>query len=265
MNQSIVEPLRKHTLNGDLYTRLPEIETLLPELKSLPREQLAQRMQIPCRSNPSYVPTECIVHLVRATKSDQDEAWFEQLFKVLSKRILRALPRAVRNDDKETTFTEEAIRDEVFGRFVEILCNDRQGYDDRLDYFEIRFYGALARLRLTAQEKAWGEQERHVPLERDDESMEISAEAEAAAATDPFDVLDIRELSYRLRLDAAIKQLSRLEGRIIQMLRLGFPVDSNDPGAVTIAKTLKKSEKTIRTHRDLAFAFIRDYMKGGAR
>jgi len=226
---------------------------------------LAERVRIFDSNDSSYVPTECIVHLIRATRNGQDQIWFEELFEVLSKRILRALPRPDRNDGKDTTFTEEAIRDEAFGRFVEILCNDRQGYDDRLDYFEIRFYGALARLRLTAQEKAWEEQARHASLERDDETMEISAEAEAAAATDPFDVLDIRELSYRLRLDAAIKQLSPFQGRIIHMLRLGFPIDSNDSGAVTIAKTLKKSEKTIRTHRDLAFAFIREYMKGGAR
>ena len=34
-------------------------------------------------------------------------------------------------------------------------------------------------------------------------------------------------------------------------------VDSKDPDAVTIAKTLKKSEKTIRLHRDRAFKALR--------
>jgi DNA-binding NarL/FixJ family response regulator len=45
--------------------------------------------------------------------------------------------------------------------------------------------------------------------------------------------------------------------RIIEMLRQGIPIDSNEPGAVTIARTLRKSEKTIRTHRDHAFAALR--------
>jgi DNA-binding NarL/FixJ family response regulator len=38
---------------------------------------------------------------------------------------------------------------------------------------------------------------------------------------------------------------------------LGFPIDSKDPEAMTIAKALKKSEKTIRLHRDRAFAALR--------
>jgi DNA-directed RNA polymerase specialized sigma24 family protein len=41
------------------------------------------------------------------------------------------------------------------------------------------------------------------------------------------------------------------------MLRQGFPIDSKDPQAMTVAKALGKSEKTIRLHRDRAFAALR--------
>ena len=41
------------------------------------------------------------------------------------------------------------------------------------------------------------------------------------------------------------------------MLRQGISIDSKDPGTITIAKTLGKSEKTIRLHRDRAFAALR--------
>lgn len=50
--------------------------------------------------------------------------------------------------------------------------------------------------------------------------------------------------------------------RIIEMLRKGVPIDSKEADAVTIAKALGKSEKTIRTHRDKAFAAIRAAMSG---
>jgi DNA-directed RNA polymerase specialized sigma24 family protein len=46
------------------------------------------------------------------------------------------------------------------------------------------------------------------------------------------------------------------------MLRKGVPIDSKEASAVTIAKVLGKSEKTIRTHRDKAFAAIRTAMSG---
>lgn len=46
------------------------------------------------------------------------------------------------------------------------------------------------------------------------------------------------------------------------MLRKGIPIDSKDLDAVTIAKTLGKSEKTIRTHRDKAVAALRAFLSG---
>jgi hypothetical protein len=50
--------------------------------------------------------------------------------------VLRALPSA---DGKTSSVTKEWIRDKVSERFVEMLAGDRQIYDDRLDFFEIRF------------------------------------------------------------------------------------------------------------------------------
>ncbi len=239
---------------------------MLIELYALPRASLVERAQVSRASDPIYIPSECIVHLIRASRDEEGEVWFGLLFKILSKRILNALPRATTRDGKDTSLTKESIRDEVFGRFVEILSSDRQAYDERLDYFEIKFNGALEKLRLTAQKRAWLAEKRYAPLESDEESADLSSEVEqAAGAFDPFDVSDLQSHSYRLRLDAAISQLSSLQRRIIHMLRQGFQIDSNDADTMTIVRAVKRSEKTVRTHRDLAFASIRDNMKGGAR
>src|SRR5258708_1679596 len=259
-------PLRKKALAGDLYTRDAGIESMLIELYALPRASVVERAQVSRASDPIYIPSECIVHLIRASRDEEGEVWFGLLFKILSKRILNALPRATTRDGKDTSLTKESIRDEVFGRFVEILSSDRQAYDERLDYFEIKFNGALEKLRLTAQKRAWLAEKRYAPLESDEESADLSSEVEqAAGAFDPFDVSDLQSHSYRLRLDAAISQLSSLQRRIIHMLRQGFQIDSNDADTMTIVRAVKRSEKTVITHRDLAFASIRDNMKGGPR
>ena len=63
-------------------------------------------------------------------------------------------------------------------------------------------------------------------------------------------------------MDAAIEGLPPDQIRIIEMLRQGIPIDSKEAGAVTIAKALGKSEKTIRTHRDKALAALRATMLG---
>ena len=47
------------------------------------------------------------------------------------------------------------------------------------------------------------------------------------------------------------------------MLSQGFPIDSQDPDIMTIAKALGRSEKTVRTYRDKAFAALRAVMVEG--
>ena len=178
--------------------------------------------------------------------------------------MLRCLPRPESRDGKTVSLTRGIVRDKVFGRFVELLSADRSAYVDKLDYFEVRFDGALASLRRDAQEQAWRDENRSRPLEHDEESGELSAEVEAAAgAFDPFATSDCDDAAYRFRLEAAIEALPTEQSRIVQMLREGFPINSKEPGVMTIAKALCRSEKTVRTYRDKAFAVLRHAMAEG--
>ena len=264
MEEQLVTPLRKKRLGTEeLYTRVPEIEAKLVELENLSQDDLVARIQIRRRDDPGYVPSECLVYFVRASRADDATATFERLYKVLAERVLRSLPRAESADGKTVSLTKSVIRDRVFGRFNELLSADRSEYSEKLDYFEVRFDGALARLRQDAQEQAWRDENRTISLEFDEDTGDLSEEVERAAAS--FDStldLDIDGEDYRFRLDAAIDVLPALQMRIIEMWRQGIPIDSKEANVVTIAKVLGKSEKTIRTHRDKALASIRAIMAG---
>lgn len=48
------------------------------------------------------------------------------------------------------------------------------------------------------------------------------------------------------------------------MLRQGFPIDSKEAGVMTIAKALGRSERTVRSYRDKAFAALRSALTEGA-
>ncbi|MTW18375.1 DNA-binding response regulator [Rhodoplanes serenus] len=262
--EAIVAPLRKRRLSGELYRRDPKIEALIAELAVLPRDELIARAEITKRSDPGYIPSECLVYFIRASRRDNNEAWFERLYRILIGRVLRSLPKAESSDGRTESLTRGVVRDKVFSRFVELLSADRADYVDKLDYFEVRFDGALASLRRDAQEKAWRDENRSQPLEYDEESGELSPEVEAAAgAHDPFAASDFDDPAYRSRLDAAIEALPIEQSRIIHMLRQGFPIDSKEPDVMTIAKALGRSEKTIRTYRDKAFATLRAAMTDG--
>ncbi|MEW8474830.1 MAG: DNA-binding response regulator [Candidatus Thiodiazotropha endolucinida] len=260
----MVTPLRKKTLDGKLYTRDDRTEARLTELEDLTQEELVARCSIRGRDDPNYVPSECLVYFVRASRSDNNSAGFERLYKILAERVLRSLPRAENADGKTASMTKTTIRDTVFGKFIELLSQDRTEYTEKLDFFEIRFDKTLRNMKLDAQKKAWRDENRSVSLEYDEETGELTEEVERAAGSfDPFSQSEIDDPDYRSRLDAAIDTLPPEQMRIIEMLRMGIPIDSKDADAVTIAKVLGKSEKTIRTHRDKAFAALRAAMSGG--
>jgi len=260
----VIEPLRKTSLSGKPYERTQGIEAKLVELSTLPMADLVRRSRVTRAQDPDYIPTECVIHFVRACRSHNSDRTFNELYSVLAERVLRRLPAPERRDGTTTALTPEAIRDDVFGRFTEMLASDRNSYSEKLDFFEIRFDQALARLRQTAQEKAWRLQNRSTALDHDEETGEPSPDVErAAAAFSQFEQSQIDDPGFRSRFDAAIDALPPMQGRIVEMIRKGIPIDSNDEGQITIARALGKSEKTIRSHRDVAYAALRTTLADG--
>ena len=262
----LITALRKTRPTGELYTRDPRIESLLGELSSLSREELLDRAGISRRSDPDYLPSECLVYFVRASRMDNNDDWFERLYKILNARVLRSLPKADEPGRKWKTesYSRGEIRDRAYGRFVELLVADRNSYQERLDYFEVRFDGAVASLRRDAQEQVWRDENRSVSIEADDETGELTEEVERAAEDlNPFASWDMEDMVFRSRLEAAIESLPPEQRSVIEMLRQGFPIDSKEPDVMTISRVLGRSEKTIRNYRDRAFAALRDDLSDG--
>jgi DNA-directed RNA polymerase specialized sigma24 family protein len=198
------------------------------------------------------------LHFVRASRSDNSNASFERLYKILFARVLRALPSADSADGVTSSLTRERVRDKVSERFVEMLAGDRQIYDDRLDFFEIRFDMALKRLRLDAQKQAWRDENRNQPISYDEDSGELSPEIErAAGSVNPFEGPEFHGEAFRLLLDAAIEALPPEQIRTIQMLMLDYQIHSEDPTITTICKVLGKTPKTIWNYRDRAMKALR--------
>lgn len=116
--EAIVAQLRKRRLSGELYGRDPKIEALIAELAVLPRDELIARAEITKRSDPDYVHSECLVYFVRASRHDNNEVWFERLYRILTERVLRSLPKAESSDGKTESLTRAVVRDKVLGRFT---------------------------------------------------------------------------------------------------------------------------------------------------
>jgi hypothetical protein len=264
MTATLIVPLRKIAASGKLYTRLPEIEAKLVKIHSLTRDEISARCEIHDPGSTDYLPSECLLYLVRQHRSSPIDACSEKLFKTLLGRVLRGLPQAESQDGRSERLTDCNVRDDARHRFLEMLMNDRQAYDERLDFYEVRFQMALKKLRLDAQKKIYGEVEHLESIEIDHETGEIAEKVERAAGSfDPLNWDKTGDSDYLLHLDKAIDALPALQKAIVELIRKGIPIESKEPGAVDIAKTLGKSEKTIRTHRDKAYAALRTTLTKG--
>lgn len=257
MEGALLPSLRKQELGGGVYKRDVRVEARLVELIALPPDRVVALCSIVRREDPDYVPSECVLSLVRACRSDGTDAHFERLYRILAARVLRALPGASGAPGGALSLSDSRVREGAFDRFNGLLAEDRAGYSERLDFFEVRFDGAVANLRRDARRQSYREENRAVPLALEAEDGAPAEAAQAAGASAPFEVNGIAGFLYRPRLAAAIDALPPLQRTILQMLRQEIPIDSKEPGVVTIASVLDKSEKTIRTHRDLALAALR--------
>jgi hypothetical protein len=253
-------PLRKRRPDGSLYHRPAEVDAQLATLERLSRDELLQRCRIVDEAHPDYVRTECVVHFVRASHRDNSEARFTSLYRILLERAARRLPRE--GSALHVSSSRAEINDLVLHTLNVLISGDRQEYSERLDFYEIRFDGAIAKLRTDAFRKVGRQQKRDAALD-DEETGELSADVVKAVGNyNPFETEKTEDRDYRLRLDGAIDTLSPLQQRIVQMLRKEVPIDSKDPYAVTISKTLGKVEKTIRLNRDKAYVVLRRILEG---
>lgn len=243
-----ITPLRKRSLQGELYTRPLEIMDKLSTLVTLSWDELMRRSRIDNRADPEYVPSECLLYFLRGCRSDSSGHRFEELYRILSERILRSLPSET-TAANTLSLRRAGLRDQVFDRFLALLAKDRHEYVEKLDFFEVRFDKTLRGLRLDALKRVNRDDIRSVPLEDENSGGEPSAAVEnAAGSLELFTKDKIVKLDYRSALDAAIESLPILQQRILELWRKDIPFDSIYPEAQTIANILNKSDKTVRTH-----------------
>lgn len=258
-----VAPLRMKQQGGDPYCRRPEVEALLGVLLGLPVHELVERARVEDTNDLRYLPSECVLYFVRRPHPGNNDDTLRALFEVLRRRVLRAVPVPARRLPGSTKLAEGAIdldiREAVLHKFQMLLCQDRREYEERLDFYECQFNGALTRLRATSRRDVRRDASRYESLDSDTDPTEPSAEVESALArlrSPP--IPGDSDFLFRSKLLRAISLLPADEQRVVELLLQKMPIDSKEEGVLTIAKVLDCAEKTVRNRRDRAFAKLRD-------
>ena len=257
------EPLKSKDKHGMPFTRPPEIEARLARLESVDAAARLQAFAIGSRKSSGYVPSEALTHFLRRAHATGAKDEFKQIFGLLMKRVAQSLFATVSDSRMAGA---QGIREEITGRFAELIAKDCNGRSAMLDFFEVRFDLAFARFRKSMLRKIGPSSVLAEPLFTDgEEGQDISREVEEAAADflggDPQKIDDP---AFRLELEAAIDALPDDQRRVVGLLRQGFQIDSKDPNIMTIAKMLQCDERTVRNRRDRAYKTLKSVLQEDA-
>lgn len=253
-----IPPLQKRTRDGEPYVRPAEIKSAILRSLKQPFEEVLRRAKCKDRRHPDYLPSEVLVHRIRATRGDNSDDQFNALYALLSERIVRSCPNAVvqlSNGVGELAGMMD-VRESVMDRFVTLILKDRDSYAEGLDIFEARFDRAVQSLRADAHRKVTRREQPLAPMESE-ESGGVPEDFEQQAvrlSTPSMTVED--ELTYRLQIRRAIDSLPESERRVMDMLEADIPIESKNPGEASIASLLGCTPKTVRNRRARAFQKI---------
>jgi len=143
----MAQPLKKiKEDDGTLYTRFPEIEAAVDVALGHDLDRLGRRATIRDRKSRDYLPSECLVHLIRDAHRRDDESRRDRLLVALLERCHAILNKKVDGDLPNAIM----LRKQILNDFAALFAVDGSP-DDKLglDYFEVRFNHAFQRFRIS--------------------------------------------------------------------------------------------------------------------
>lgn len=257
---SDLPPLRKRTKAGVLYNRPLEIEEVILETLALSFEEFMERAKHKNRQHPEYLPSEVLVHRIRATRHNNSDGQFNALYLELLERVRRSCPHEVIRADGRTGEVGSLmdVRDYVADRVTILIVKDRDKYEERLDIFEARFDRAVRLLRTDAFRKVLRREKPLTPLEYDESGDLPDDVEEYSSVLDAPSLTPEERITYRFQVREAIDSLPEAERRVIEMLEAELPIESIIPGEPSISGLLGCSPKTVRNRRNRAIQRIRE-------
>lgn len=239
--------LNKVTKGGVQYRRPPHIEARIEAALRQGLDKQLRRAKIRNPADPDYMPSECLVHLIREARLNADKRAVDRLVVPLLKRCETRLNRTIPNSWPDA----QGLREEILQHFCELLARVGTNHDaTALDLFECKFNKGLAALRFKRLRKETNRAKRFHSLadEIDDDGQPIDPNETLArlsrAAQTPAGQEDFVYLSQTLE---AVKALPAAQRRAVELCCLqGYAPGSEDPNEITAATICGVSGTAMR-------------------
>jgi hypothetical protein len=141
----MARPLLMHKKHGERYAHPPGIESRIDVAVAQDLPTLRQRVLSNDRSSPEFLPSECLVHLIRNARHKNDQATLDALLPILLTRCEANLEAKI----PDSLYSNAAdLREEILSEFALLFAADGTGNNPHeLDYFECKFNDAFRSLR----------------------------------------------------------------------------------------------------------------------
>lgn len=258
-NTDMIRKLTKCRRNGKPYVRPGKVEAEIGAVYELSAEILQERLNIMEPEKSGYISSECLMYLTREVLRSKVNNRYNVVLPVLFARCKTTL--AISVSDKMLP-DAEGVREEIFGRFEEMVVEDGSGENpDRLDFYEIRFNLAFRYFYLDAIRKERKHSQNTVPLPdvvsetasgRREDGLHRVPEALQATET-PEDI------ACRDELVQAINNLPPDEQKAVMLRCMEYKVESEDSAEITMATLCKCSGRTVRNRLARAAAKLQKF------
>lgn len=252
----MARPLEK-TTNGKLYTRPPEIEAATNAALAQDLDTQLRRALIRDKHDTDYLPSECLLHLIREVRRRQDDAARDALLPLLLARVEANLNAKV---DGQIPGAVE-LREDILGDFAELFAIDGSPDDHHeLDFFEVRFNMAFFTFRATRVRSELVRLSSQTPLpEPSDEIELIERELDDEVLARLADLQGVggnpEDRLFRKQVFDAIKALPvDMRKALVLVHLLGFQQGSEDSNETTAATLCGVDVRTIQNRLKRAFA-----------
>jgi DNA-directed RNA polymerase specialized sigma24 family protein len=239
--------LNKITKEGVGYTRPSHIEMSIDHALGQGLDEHLRRVKIRDPADSDYMPSECLVHLVREARLCGNDSAVNKLLPYLFARGERRLKRTIPDSWPDA----QGMREEVLQAFAELVARVGTNHDaTALDIFECTFNKGLASLRSKRLRKEVNRSKlfRDIRTEFDEDGRPIDPDETltrlSRAARSPAGQEDFVYLAETLE---AIKKLPNAQRKAVELCCLkGYAPGSEDPKEITAATICGISGTAVR-------------------
>jgi hypothetical protein len=244
----MARPLMRKTEKGALYSRPPGIEAKIDAAIGQNWATLHKRARVTDPNHADFLPSECLVHLIRDAIRCGDERIATVLMPPLLVRCEANLLKTVPDSRWRNA---EGIREEILSTLQMMFTEDgTEGHEDELDYYECKFAHALRTLRINhvRAETTRLEDLADLPETRNDDGEPTFDDEMLGRLSSMARINGAQEdRTYLPKVLKAVNDLPFDQKRAVVLVRiLGYDAESDDPSKRTAATICDVEGRTIR-------------------